>query len=305
MSYTACVWVVIGVLAFGQLTAAADCPDGSKFVQCPYPPCASARCLDGYTCKDDYCGDCSAKCVPLTGNSASKKCSAGVKAVECATNPCTFTLCAENTVCEVNNCGECKANCVPISEATPPPNESICPDGSTPVNCFADPCMFKNCPGNQACVSSYCGGCIATCVKDKSSKEPCICTREYMPVCGKDNNTYSNKCEAACQKVKIAYSGSCKGTDTSCNCIEVYAQVCGEDGITYSNECKAACASTRVAYTGTCKQTQKPKPDPGNCICTVQYLPVCGEDGKTYGNACSAACAGVKVVSPGECATSG
>eukprot|EP00877_Chromochloris_zofingiensis_P009637 jgi/Chrzof1/4927/Cz15g04230.t1 len=58
--------------------------------------------------------------------------------------------------CRVDNCGECKANCIPTSQA-PPPNESICPDGSTPVNCFADPCNFKNCPGNQSCVSSKVG----------------------------------------------------------------------------------------------------------------------------------------------------
>lgn len=38
-----------------------------------------------------------------------------------------------------------------------------------------------------------------------------ICTREYMPVCGKDNKTYSNGCTARSEGVEIAYTGACHG----------------------------------------------------------------------------------------------
>ncbi|MFT5431550.1 MAG: hypothetical protein ACI9OJ_002247 [Myxococcota bacterium] len=35
-----------------------------------------------------------------------------------------------------------------------------CNDGTQPVNCFADPCMFADCPSGE-CVANYCGGCNA------------------------------------------------------------------------------------------------------------------------------------------------
>ncbi len=43
-----------------------------------------------------------------------------------------------------------------------------------------------------------------------SKKGDCVCTQNVDPVCGSNNKTYSNSCEAECQGVKEYTKGECK-----------------------------------------------------------------------------------------------
>ena len=43
----------------------------------------------------------------------------------------------------------------------------------------------------------------------KRKAKSCICTKIWMPVCGENNKTYGNSCEADCAGVKYT-GGSCE-----------------------------------------------------------------------------------------------
>lgn len=125
---------------------------------------------------------------------------------------------------------------------------------------------------------------------DPSGRPPVACPAIWAPVCGIDEVTYGNRCQADAAGVAVAYDGECLGG--SCFCTEEYAPVCGLDGLTYSNGCFAACAGIPIAHRGECAPS---------CACPEIWAPVCGSDGVTYENECAASCAGAIALHPGAC----
>ena len=63
---------------------------------------------------------------------------------------------------------------------------------------------------NEYChyeVKDMCGAADATGI---CRTKPQMCTMDYNPVCGCDENTYPNECAANSQGVSAAYTGDCK-----------------------------------------------------------------------------------------------
>jgi hypothetical protein len=54
------------------------------------------------------------------------------------------------------------------------------------------------------------GQCDVADAQGTCSTKPQVCTEQYMPVCGCDNKTYGNACEAAAAGVNVAAAGKCE-----------------------------------------------------------------------------------------------
>ena len=76
------------------------------------------------------------------------------------------------------------------------------------------------------------------------------CPRLFVPVCGADDLTYGNACQAERAGVRIQHAGLCQSQGR--NCSNDYQPVCGLDGNTYDNQCQLDNAGVRLAYAGAC-----------------------------------------------------
>ncbi len=51
--------------------------------------------------------------------------------------------------------------------------------------------------------------CEEKCEEDTSKLAACLCTYEYNPVCGCNEKTYGNACEAECHGIEQYSEGAC------------------------------------------------------------------------------------------------
>jgi len=45
-------------------------------------------------------------------------------------------------------------------------------------------------------------------------RRPCVCSREYRPVCGVNGNTYGNACMARCANIRVKFKGKCSSVSS-------------------------------------------------------------------------------------------
>jgi hypothetical protein len=144
-----------------------------------------------------------------------------------------------------------------------------------PVECESnDQCMTEEfCARREGVCDDQLGLCIP---------RPDACPDNLDPVCGCDDVSYSNACEAAAAGASVASQGECFVPPVECT----ENAECTDDE--YCAKRPGQCGGT-----GVCKTTPE--------VCPDIFAPVCGCDGETYDNRCVAANAGVAVDEAGAC----
>jgi len=142
----------------------------------------------------------------------------------------------------------------------------VCRDIGTPECVTDDDCPVEHVCRNDFCEPAEPSGCEANC--------PGV----WEPVCGSDQETYSNRCEAECAGVSVAYEGEC-ASSTGLPC-----------------ESDADCSDGAMCQEGFCTDITVP-----GCECPNVWEPVCGADGETYANICELQCHEVAMLYWGEC----
>ena len=191
---------------------------------------------------------------------------------DCAESlPSPLDLCADGsyqpTACELSSAGTCELTAL----ACP----TVSCTASSPGSCAAE--FYCALPSEGACYSEDVSG---TC-----APLPGGCDDVVEPVCGCDDVTYSNACEAHIRLAQIAYEGECEGADPG-ECKSSHD--CDADQV-----CELAPGSCGEDNIGRC--VERPED------CAALYEPVCGCDQRTYATACAALQRGVAIDHDGEC----
>lgn len=156
---------------------------------------------------------------------------------------------------------------------------AICPTVYSPVCGCNDVTYSNSCKAEADGISNYVNGACKTnkSFNNISAPNDCVgkptlgvaCPAVYDPVCGCNDVTYSNSCEASIAGVSSYVKGACGASDKSfmdisapndcvgkptlgVACPAVYEPVCGCNNVTYSNSCEAGIAGVYSYVKGEC-----------------------------------------------------
>ena len=232
---------------------------------CPYNHfCNNGVCMQGERCWDD---------IVCTGMTTCENCPFDPECPFCEYCPASVCVPVNDGCAHHDMYGNCV--CFPME------NQIQCPDGQycnvtdygelgmewgycvaeQPMQCHdLEGFCLVSAPGSS-CPAGYraqwdeglCSADAMCCVPDENSCSDC--PRYYDPVCGTDNQTYSNECFAGCNNVEISYWGECG----SLACVSDHD--CPIGSLCLSGVCKAgACRSDRD-----CPENQLCS-DNGSCV---------------------------------------